>query len=235
MFKRYDEFAAIRALFVGALLTVIILPTALAAAFDSPQDVRSREDAQRKAKLEERVGRVYWVRPPTNGRRQFVTFADVPGGHSWNGSRVTSAQRFKVVELVAGVGAYLGNYLVQFDDGTQKWLSSTDFAIHTYEPASVIADPTRSEIFEEDPAIIERRAEAREKQQRAAQRAAQRAHAAKPGVSIGMTKDEVLSSRWGKPQYINSTHTTAGTTEQWVYGDGNYLYFRNGRLEAVQN
>ena len=56
----------------------------------------------------------------------------------------------------------------------------------------------------------------------------------KKGVSIGMTKQEVLESSWGKPQSINSTHTAAGTHEQWVYSGG-YLYFDNGVLTAIQN
>jgi hypothetical protein len=49
----------------------------------------------------------------------------------------------------------------------------------------------------------------------------------KQGVSIGMTKDEVLASSWGKPNHINSTHTVFGTHEQWVYDrfKNGYLYF----------
>ncbi|WP_088226122.1 hypothetical protein [Desulfosporosinus sp. FKB] len=56
------------------------------------------------------------------------------------------------------------------------------------------------------------------------------------GVRIGMTEQEVLDSSWGKPQKTNKTITAYGTTEQWVYADGNgYLYFDNGILTAVQN
>jgi hypothetical protein len=56
----------------------------------------------------------------------------------------------------------------------------------------------------------------------------------KEGVNIGMTAKEVLESSWGKPQSVNSTHTAAGTREQWVYSGG-YLYFDNGVLTAIQN
>lgn len=57
----------------------------------------------------------------------------------------------------------------------------------------------------------------------------------KSGVSIGMTKADVLASSWGKPQRINKTTNAYGTHEQWVYGNGNYLYFENGLLTTIQN
>ncbi|WP_052352792.1 hypothetical protein [Neobacillus dielmonensis] len=57
----------------------------------------------------------------------------------------------------------------------------------------------------------------------------------KYGVSIGMSKEAVLNSSWGKPQDINTTITQFGTHEQWVYGGGNYLYFENGKLTSIQN
>ena len=55
------------------------------------------------------------------------------------------------------------------------------------------------------------------------------------GVSIGMTPEDVIASSWGKPKSINRTTTASGVREQWVYGGGNYLYFMNGKLDAIQN
>jgi TPR repeat protein len=55
------------------------------------------------------------------------------------------------------------------------------------------------------------------------------------GVVIGMTVQQVKASDWGRPQEINRTKTASETTEQWVYGGKNYLYFRNGILEVIQN
>ncbi|MBO9647406.1 MAG: hypothetical protein J7605_02765 [Variovorax sp.] len=55
------------------------------------------------------------------------------------------------------------------------------------------------------------------------------------GVAIGMSKQQVLDSSWGKPRSINTTTTAGGTREQWVYGDGNYLYFTNNVLTSIQN
>jgi hypothetical protein len=52
--------------------------------------------------------------------------------------------------------------------------------------------------------------------------------------AIGMTKDQVRASCWGKPQYANRTVTAHGESEQWVYARG-YIYFRNGKVEAIHH
>lgn len=53
------------------------------------------------------------------------------------------------------------------------------------------------------------------------------------GVIIGMTVEQVLASQWGEPQRINTTTSTFGTREQWVYGNGHYLYFKDGILVSI--
>lgn len=53
-------------------------------------------------------------------------------------------------------------------------------------------------------------------------------------VRIGFTKQMCIES-WGMPEDINKTTGNYGTHEQWVYGNGNYLYFENGKLTAIQN
>lgn len=54
------------------------------------------------------------------------------------------------------------------------------------------------------------------------------------GISIGMTKAQVLASCLGKPERVNSTHTARGTHEQWVYGEGTYVYLVNGVVTSAQ-
>lgn len=76
-----------------------------------------------------------------------------------------------------------------------------------------------------------KRMEAEERKVKTAIRAAKK----KEGVTIGMTEQDVLDSRWGKPQSINRSTYSFGVHEQWVYGGHNYLYFENGILTAVQN
>lgn len=54
---------------------------------------------------------------------------------------------------------------------------------------------------------------------------------------IGMTTYEVESSTFGIPDDINTTTTSSGTEEQWVYEIGvhtYYLYFENGILTTIQ-
>ena len=55
------------------------------------------------------------------------------------------------------------------------------------------------------------------------------------GVVVGMTPEDVIASSWGKAESINRTTYANSVREQWVYGIGNYLYFENGKLTAIQN
>lgn len=52
--------------------------------------------------------------------------------------------------------------------------------------------------------------------------------------SVGMDKTEVENSAWGKPDKVNKTETKYGTHEQWVYGNGKYVYFENGEVVSIQ-
>jgi hypothetical protein len=57
--------------------------------------------------------------------------------------------------------------------------------------------------------------------------------ALKKPPSIGMSAIEARWSTWGSPRSIRKTTTIYGITEQWVYKDNRFLYFRNGKLEAI--
>lgn len=57
----------------------------------------------------------------------------------------------------------------------------------------------------------------------------------KQGVSVGMSPQDALDSKWGRPDRVNRSTNRYGSSEQWVYGDGNYLYFENGVLTSIQN
>ncbi len=84
---------------------------------------------------------------------------------------------------------------------------------------------------EKEQAASEKEQVASEAEERAKRDARQRL----PGVKIGMPKKRVIeASNWGEPKSINETVTGSGTREQWVYGDGQYLYFTNGRVTAIQ-
>ncbi len=65
---------------------------------------------------------------------------------------------------------------------------------------------------------------------------ARRAEIAKPFPRIGMRKIQVLNrTNWGKPNDINRTITAGTIREQWIYGNGRYLYFANDILIAIQD
>lgn len=52
-------------------------------------------------------------------------------------------------------------------------------------------------------------------------------------IRIGMNRDEVEMS-WGVPYDINTTITSNGTHEQWVYRNKGYVYFNNGIVDSIQ-
>ncbi len=60
------------------------------------------------------------------------------------------------------------------------------------------------------------------------------AEAKKHIPSIGMTKEEVERSAWGKPLRINSSQYEWGTEEQWVYPKNRYVYFKDDICTSIQ-
>lgn len=50
---------------------------------------------------------------------------------------------------------------------------------------------------------------------------------------VGMTSSEVRKTKWGSPDKINKDTYSWGTTEQWVYDDYGYVYFKNGIVTSV--
>jgi len=54
-------------------------------------------------------------------------------------------------------------------------------------------------------------------------------------VSIGMTREEVLTEGWGRPRDVNKTTTANTVSEQWVYSGYKYLYFEDGILTTIQD
>jgi len=54
-------------------------------------------------------------------------------------------------------------------------------------------------------------------------------------VRIGWS-EKICKLSWGERDDVNTTTTTGSTVyEQWVYSMGNYLYFENGILVAIQD
>lgn len=127
----------------------------------------------------------------------------------------------------------------RFEDARQKARSLEQFDSEGFY-ASLIKEANDAEapVIAAQRAQLDRDAEKiRNASARAAEKAqtADRAERRKRGVRIGMTADEVLMSSWGRPEHVNRTIRARGSSEQWVYGSGNYLYFENGILTTIQN
>jgi hypothetical protein len=57
-----------------------------------------------------------------------------------------------------------------------------------------------------------------------------------PNARLGMSTKQVIErTNMGKPEKINRTVGRWGVHEQWVYDDGSYLYFENGKLTSWQD
>lgn len=48
-------------------------------------------------------------------------------------------------------------------------------------------------------------------------------------MEVGMPMCAAIAS-WGQPDTINRTQASYGRHEQWVYGNGHYIYFEEARL-----
>lgn len=112
-------------------------------------------------------------------------------------------------------------------------LGTVVYAMKAAESADI---SERGRVAREEMRQEQEREADREQKAAAKQRQAAAAQAKKPGARIGMSPEQVTKeTSWGKPNHINRTTAAYGVHEQWVYGGGNYLYFENGRLTAIQN
>ncbi|ADU99282.1 hypothetical protein [Alicycliphilus denitrificans] len=127
-------------------------------------------------------------------------------------------------ELREKIAAALAQPYVRVLDDKTATLQDKQSALRSLDSISnAIAEPYQQ---------VVRNLELKEEERRAA---AERKRKKSEGVSIGMSKEDVLASNWGAPERINRTTTSYGVREQWVYGSQNYLYFQNDVLVTIQN
>lgn len=50
---------------------------------------------------------------------------------------------------------------------------------------------------------------------------------------VGMGEYDAANTMWGQPAERNRTVTARGSREQWVFGNGRFVYLENGRVTAV--
>jgi hypothetical protein len=216
---------------LGLVLLIVGHSLQLVALHVSARHQPDHATEQGKARLQSRVGRSYWVRPNANSTYQFVRFGDENTAESiTHGVAVKDTEMFTVIQLSARPNSNSGTYQVRFTDGTMKWMDSSSFNIHMDGPrVKVKAAP---EIFEQDPRIMNVELQARDKDETSLLGP----DPTRPsGISFGMTEGQILASDWGKPNSSTTIQTPTGTADGWFYARGNFLTFRNGRLEEVLN
>lgn len=188
------------------------------------------------SKLDEQVGKEYWIKANPNAinRKKFKTTLDL---HRYRDTEfvVTSDLSFKVVGWELSV-IKTPHLKVVFEDGKEAfiealfWKQNKDVLDNVFNGSDYY--DFEEYFFKGKPDEIL----ANWKNKKAKQKAqAEAEYKAKGGVKIGMTKEQVLKSNWGKPESVNTTTNAGGVREQWVYGGRNYLYFTNGVLTGIQN
>ena len=155
-------------------------------------------------------------------------------------------------------GTHIDSYHVRFDDGSTAFLKAfrlemnlSDLEIERIQSSSQ-GRLQAERFYSQDPAgFAARRAELEAieaEQNRMAMEAAQKAEAARKAqakkaaserakrgpVRIGMTKEQVLASSWGKPMRVIRDIRENVNYEQWIYPRGNYLHFNQGALTSIQ-
>lgn len=155
-------------------------------------------------------------------------------------SDIQDMGEYYVLEFEDGAIGYVAGHLMPWVHKDMKLSRYTSDCMTTYDPAEKAAyfaaeDAKKEKESAERKAAFEREMAGYEKQAKA-QAAYRAALQKKPGVTVGMTAQEVINkTNWGRPAKVNRTTTASGVDEQWVYGGGNYLYFRNGVLRSIQN
>lgn len=152
------------------------------------------------------------------------------------------------MEVVGDEGGsrFIGQLQVRLQDGSIAYLDkilipmclyNLDTKLDAAEAAALKLDlacvmkpdnDARELFFRCDPALLVKKL--KDRQSKIAANAK-----ARGGVKIGMTKEQVMASNWGKPSSINRTTSSGRAHEQWCYGGHNYLYFEDGILKTIQN
>ena len=212
----------------------------------------------------EHIGKTYVVMFEREHCKHPNTYSILPTPSAFDTRRMSSStpQSILVESMVKGLEGSTSRYFqVRLKDESLGFIDAMHFRSDPDTPDNLLRkgctlagdiDAVRSRISEVESAqrqLEQSRIAAEEKQrqsriaaeekQQAAVLAAERRRAEqakRPGARIGMTAKEVVErTNWGDPQSVNRTVTAGGIREQWVYGTGEYLYFVNGRLQAIQS
>jgi hypothetical protein len=218
-----------------SVLCVISYPQSVFAQV-KPSNLKAEQQLSRESdfdtKVQKLIGKTFWINPNPKaiGRVVFyesptedaVTFTvDKETSFIATGAERSSHFKFLTVVFLEGKYGYLK--LNWANVGTEKIEKPIEFLL---DDRTVISE-NQEYIFPILPSdfmksyLAKRKKETKEAQ-------------SKPSPRIGMSAAQVLASNWGEPESINTTITANGNSEQWVYGLRMYIYFRNGRVSAIQ-
>jgi hypothetical protein len=226
-----------------AVLSVLLPLRAISADYISNATATKHEESSARQKqvdlLQALVGTKYWYVPNLEAFSRITFLPGIPEGFPYgnDGFRPAGPTVFEVKEIATKTlttAVKITYLIVQFEDGRTAAVPtfSEENPFKVYEGTK---NPFEEFVYTENPASIARKEQAAAVVKKQAQKLASSKREARGGVLIGMSRDEVLASKWGRPQSVNKTSTAHGTSEQWVYGGRNYLYFQNGVLTSVQN
>lgn len=236
------------------LLLLLCMSGEQRAAAQSPSFQTGKDiSAQRAAEKPTLVGQSLWLVPNTLGKMRIGFAKSFERKDLKKSARLypTSVQKIQIAEKIppSQNTGFKGFYRVKFADGSSGFLEAVtiEISLSEYTTDSITKQNVNlarrdlfdtwkwgamfpEKFFKEDPAELKSKIASVD----SANQKAKTARHARGGVSVGMTKDQVLASSWGKPSHVNETITTGIVSEQWVYPGNNSLYFDNGVLTAIQ-
>jgi hypothetical protein len=204
--------------------------TLACAQYVTPGEVQRQKDEQQRQRDDNEanayIGKTFWYvpNPEALNRVKFLSAVPAPGLNEGDSQFFPISSTSFVVTQVDGIESNYSPLLdkrylrIRFPDNKTGYIDVKELTGHMYQgeryefeeylyprpPAAIVAERTDSIISPKT-------------------RAAPR---------IGMTKEQVLASTWGKPNKINKASGTPGAREQWVYGS-RYLYFENSILVGI--
>lgn len=243
--------------FLALLLTCVCSTTsnAVAPANTSPDSplISSAELSKRKEldkeavetkKLDGLVGKQFWIVPKPKAPIRVSFYETTSQNPSITKDfHVAKETSFKV--LAYQKEKYGTNWLIliEFEDGTNAYVKTT--TRFWYDPAknhpfegvlygTYINLPEYTEVLYSAPPSeirakqIKKQAEQKERQQKA-----QAEWDARGPVTIGMTKQQVLSSNWGAPLKTETAKIGSTDRDVWTFARGRSVYFKDGVVVRI--
>ena len=226
------------------VLTLLCVVSTVRAAESSAGSISTLTPAERAliAEAKDEIGKHYWVRGGTATNQVFCDASDFPGT-ACQGKHFGPAEseRFTIeaVNTATPASRNDGWYRIRFDSGKIGYLNADTLRSHLFvpiryqNPRGEFSQPIYELFFNERPEIAIARLQQRSADERSDVFRREQERMNKGAVRLGMTKQQVLNSSWGQPEYVHTSNGAIWRREQWVYAAGN-LYFENGILTSIQ-